>query len=215
MKIFVIHYAKLVDRKQHIISQFAKHNFTDYEFVEIDRDELVNENTDIFESGYNKAQIAISLSHFKAYREISEKLENGLILEDDVFLCDSFSDILSMYMSHLPTNYDMMFIGDGCNLHIPKEELIHNKFVYEKFVGHASWGEGGGFGATRCADSYVVSNKGAKKLCEYIDNLTYKINLPVDWWLNIALRDANCSVYWCEPTIATQGTQNGAFSSSH
>ena len=212
MKIFVIHYAKLVERKQHIIAQFAKNSFTDYEFVEIDRDELESENTDIFENGYNKAQIAISMSHFKAYREISEKHEYGLILEDDVFLCDSFSDILSTYMSHLPTNYDIMFIGDGCNLHIPQEELLPNKFVYEKCLGHTSWGGGG---ATRCADSYILSNKGAKKICEYIDNLTYKINLPVDWWLNIALRDANCSVYWCEPTIATQGTQNGVFSSSH
>ena len=53
MKIFVIHYAKLVERKQHIISQFERNNFTDYEFIEIDRDELESENTDIFENGYN------------------------------------------------------------------------------------------------------------------------------------------------------------------
>ena len=35
MKIFVIHYKKLVDRKKHIIQQFAKFNMKNYEFIDI------------------------------------------------------------------------------------------------------------------------------------------------------------------------------------
>jgi len=35
MKVFVIHYKKLVDRKHNIIRQFNTHNITDYEFIEI------------------------------------------------------------------------------------------------------------------------------------------------------------------------------------
>ena len=33
MKIFVLHYTKLNDRKKHVILQFEKHNIIDYEFI--------------------------------------------------------------------------------------------------------------------------------------------------------------------------------------
>ena len=34
MKIFVIHYTKLLVRKAEIIKQFEKHHITDYDFIE-------------------------------------------------------------------------------------------------------------------------------------------------------------------------------------
>ncbi len=43
MKTVVIHYKKLVDRKQFILHQFDKHHITNYEFIEIDR-ELYGDN---------------------------------------------------------------------------------------------------------------------------------------------------------------------------
>ena len=132
MKVFVIHYAKLLDRKRHILAQFAKQNITDYEFVEIDRDALDREDTSMFESGYNPAQIAISLSHFYAYRQIAEHHECGLILEDDAMLAEFFIDRLESYMTYLPANYDALFIGDGCNLHIRPPDIVPGKYVYEK-----------------------------------------------------------------------------------
>jgi GR25 family glycosyltransferase involved in LPS biosynthesis len=206
MKVFVIHYKVLIDRKKHILEQFQKHNITDYEFIEIDRDELHNQNIDMFQENYCKCQIAISLSHFYAYKQISEKYENALIFEDDVILSTNFTDILNKYINQLPEDYDMLFIGNGCNLHIENDKLLPNKYIYEKYgVG----------GITRCTDSYIISKKCAIKICDYINNLTYKINLPIDWWLNIAGRDNNIKAYWAEPTIVTQGTQNGLFQSSH
>ena len=212
MKVFVVHYSKLVDRKKHILQQFEKHNITDYEFVEIDREKLDKQNIEVFQENYSNILIAISLSHFYAYKEISEKYESALILEDDVVLSENFTANLNLYISQLPEDYDMLFIGDGCNLHIEQSKIIPNQFIYEKCIYPTSWG---GDGATRCSDSYVVSKKCAKKLCEYIKNLSYKINLPSDWWLNVASRDNNFKVYWAEPTIVTQGTQSGLFSSSH
>lgn len=206
MKIFVIHYSKLVNRKTHILDIFQKHNITDYEFIEIDRDELNSHNTDIFEENFYNFYKAILLSHFYAYKQISEKYENGLIFEDDVILSENFTDKLNQYIFQLPEDYDMLFIGDGCNLHIEEYKLIPNQFVYEKCLNPTSWG---GDGATRCVDSYLVNKKCAIKLCNYINNLTNKINLPIDWWLNVASRDNDFKVYWGEPTIVTQGTQNG------
>jgi GR25 family glycosyltransferase involved in LPS biosynthesis len=212
MKVFVIHYAKLLDRKRHILEQFAKHNITDFEFVEIDRDALDREDTSMFELGYNPAQIAISLSHFYAYKQIAEKYGEGLILEDDAMLAESFVYRLDSYMTYLPANYDALFVGDGCNLHICPEDVVPGKYVYEKSHEPTSWG---GQGATRCADSYIVSKACAKRMCGYIDGLTQKINLPIDWLLNLMLRDTDSLVYWAEPTIVTQGTQNGMFVTSY
>ena len=212
MKIFIIHYKKLVDRKTHIVEQFKKHNITDYEFIEIDRDELYDQNISMFKENYSKSQIAISLSHFYAYKQISDNYENGLIFEDDIILSDDFINIFNKYITQLPEDYDMLFIGDGCYLHIEPHRLITDKYIYEKCLYPTRWG---GNGAGRCTDSYLVSKKCATNLCEYINKLSYKINLPVDWWLNVAARDNKFKVYWAEPTIVTQGTQNGLFQTSH
>jgi len=212
MRIFVVHYKKLVERKDHILKHFKKYNITDYEFIEIDRDELQDKNISMFQENYCKAQIAISLSHFHAFREINEKYDNGLILEDDAILSEDFLNIFNKYLTQLPESYDLLFIGNGCNLHIEKSRLLDGKYIYEKCLYPTSWG---GDGAGRCTDSYLVNKKCAKKMCEYIDSLSYKINTPVDWWINIAARDNIFEVYWAEPTIVTQGTQNGLFPSSH
>jgi glycosyl transferase family 25 len=212
LKVFVIHYKKLSDRKQFILNQFSKHNITDYEFIEIDRDELEKYDISMFESNYSTSQIAISLSHFYAYQQIVEKYDYALILEDDVLLHDDFSSIFSNYMNELPIDYDLLYIGDGCNLHIEKHKLIPNIHIYKKGLEATTWG---GNGSSRCTDSYLVNKKCAKNLCTYINQLPYKINSPIDFWINDASRDNQFTVYWAEPTIVTQGTQNGMFSSSH
>ena len=212
IKIFVIHYKKLIDRKNNILAQFEKNGITDFEFIEIDRDELHGQNTSMFEKDYSKSQIAIALSHFHAYEEISKKYEHGLIFEDDAIFSPNFTNIMQFYITQLPNDYDMLFIGDGCNLHIEPRKLIANKHIYTKALHAEPYG---GAGATRCTDSYLVSKKCAKQLHDYIKHLSYKIKIPIDWWLNQAATDNNFKVYWAEPTIVTQGTQNGTYKTSY
>jgi glycosyl transferase family 25 len=219
MKIFVIHYKKLVDRKNNIIDQLNKYNITDYEFIEIDRDELYKYNVSIFQedntishSKITNPQKAIFLSHCYAYSQIKDNYNEALIFEDDIILCDNFINIFNNYITQLPIDYDMLFIGNGCNLHIRNDYLISNKNIYKKCLYPTEWG---GDGCTRCTDSYLISKKCAIKICEYINNIKYKINLPIDWWLNVAARDNNFSIYWAEPTIVSQGTQTGIYNSSY
>jgi len=149
--------------------------------------------------------MSLHLKHNYVYKLISENYDNALIFEDDVILTDNFNEILNKYMTELPNDYDMLFIGDGCKMHIEKNKLIQNKNIYEKSLYP---------GSSRCSDSYIISKKCAIKLCEYISNLEHKIKLPIDWWLSVAARDNNFKVYWAEPTIVTQGSQNGLFKSS-
>jgi GR25 family glycosyltransferase involved in LPS biosynthesis len=132
MKIFVIHYKKLINRKEHILNVIKQHNITDYEFIEIDRDEIFKENITMFHAGYSKSQIAIALSHFYAYKQIDEKYENGLIFEDDIVLSDNFIEIFNKYLSYLPEDYDMLFIGNGCNLHIESDQI--NSYIKNHWI---------------------------------------------------------------------------------
>jgi GR25 family glycosyltransferase involved in LPS biosynthesis len=212
MKIFVVHYSKLTDRKENILKQFQENNITNYEFIEeFNKEDLQDWDKLFFDDCISEPMMSLMSKHFFVYRLIAEYYENGLILEDDVILSSNFINILNKYMNEINKDYDMLFIGDGANLHIEKDKLTLDKNIYEKCLYPTSWG---GDGASRCSDSYVISKKCAIKLCEYISNLSLKINLPSDWWINEAARNIKLKVYWAEPTIVTQGTMQGLFESS-
>jgi glycosyl transferase family 25 len=212
MKVFIIHYKKLLERKIHILEQFIKNDIKDYEFIEIDRDEIPDDVLPFFTDNYNKALMAIALSHFHVYKQIVENHDHVLILEDDAMLADDFTIKLNRYLAELPPDYDMFFIGNGAFLHIDPSIIEPNKHIYKKDPYPSEWG---GLGATRCVDSYIVSKKGAIQMCEYIQNLKYKIKDPIDFWLNIPILEMKMNIYWAEPTIVSQGTQNGLFESSY
>ena len=212
MKIFVVHYKKLVDRKQNILDQFEKHNITDYEFVEIDRDEIEDSELTLFhEEHLSKGKIAVLLSHFYAYKQISENYDNGLIFEDDAILNDNFPELLNTYMNQLPENYDLLFIGDGKNLHISNDRIVPEQYIYEKSIFTT---ECDGYGAARFSDSYIVNKKCAIELCDHINTFPEQIDVTIDWWINVACNTKKFKVYWAEPTIVMQGSKNGIFESS-
>jgi GR25 family glycosyltransferase involved in LPS biosynthesis len=212
MKIFVIHYKKLVDRKNHMLKQFEKYNITDYEFIEIDRDELQKYDLSIFEKNISNPYKAIFLSHCYAYNQIKDNYNEALIFEDDVILSDNFINILNNYLKELPPDYDMCFLGSCCNLNIPRYNLIPNKKIYKKCLEASDWG---GLGSTRALYCYLVSKNCAIKICEYVNNINYKINIATDQWVNIVAKHINLKMYWAEPTIAIQGSENGLFNKSY
>jgi hypothetical protein len=98
----------------------------------------------------------------------------------------------------------MLFIGDGCNLHIPYDVVSRsNTNVFKKCLEPTAWG---GNGATRCTDSYLISKKCAEAIVCEISRDGYLVDNSVDWWLNEICRKLKFNVYWAEPTIVTQGS---------
>ena len=211
---YVIHYTPLKERKQFLLNEFNKHSLIYYFDEDYDRENLSDEDLKIFDTKFPKSQCGITLSHINAYRNImNNEYKYSLILEDDVILDDKFGDKLNKGLEQLPDDYDMLFIGNGCCLHIESSKIKPGQFIYKKCGEPTNWGGNGG---TRCTDSYLVSKKGAKKLMSYISKLKEgAINMPIDWWLNEVIRDLKLEIYWMEPTIVTQGTQTGKYKSSH
>ena len=144
MKVFVVHYKKLVKRKETILKQFEKFGITDYEFVDIDRSEIHKYDLSKIEQTNNSsAVIAINLSHYYIYKEIAEKYQEALIFEDDAIMVDDFMERFVKYHTELVTNYpffDMLFLGNGCNLHILHDKIIQGKHIYYKSSEPTSWG---------------------------------------------------------------------------
>lgn len=211
MKIFVVHYKKLTERRTFVERQLKINNM-EAEFVDqYDRDTLTESEINMFHSrfeDYKKSVMAITLSHLYCFREIAAKYDYGMIFEDDVILSCNFNLKLKTYMEQLPDEWDMLFIGDGCGFHIP--EACPDINIYKKGNEVTSWG---GNGATRCVDSYLVSNKCAKKVIEYLDTPN-QIGKGIDWWLNMVCQELDLKVYWAEPTIVTQGSQKGMWGQS-
>jgi glycosyl transferase family 25 len=201
MKIYIVHYDKLVKRKEKMINQLNKFNF-DYEFISnYGKEKLTIDDKKKFRN-ISDGEISVALHHIECFKKIAESNNDyALILEDDAILDTNFNEILNLYISKLTENWDMLFIGDGCNMHIDKNLLIPKKNIYENR-------------STRCLDSYLISKKCCKIILEKLNLPNYTILCPVDHWLNFVINNNNFNVFWAEPTIVTQGSEKGLFKSS-
>ena len=230
--IYILHYTPLVKRKKHIEKEIKIYNYKPIFIETFNREELLLKDLKFFDTDKLKlSMISLINKHIEAWKQISNYENNdkdcnnkfGLIFEDDVILLDNFDDKLQNYIKQLPQDFDMLFIGDGCNLHIPESIIKHTinenngniVNVFKKGNYPSKWG---GDGATRCSDSYLISKNCCNKILElmkgYKDNKII-INLPIDWLMNKFCRDLDLNVYWAEQTLTTQGTENGLFKSSH
>ena len=213
MKILVIHYDKLIERKKHILKQLDNAGLNDFEFVSNHgKDKL----TRIEKSKFNNlkdGEISLMLHHFECYKIISEKYEYAIIFEDDVILGDNFKNRIEKNISDLPEDWDMLFFGEGHGVHIPQYRQSPGVNIYKKLTDLKNKMTGGIDGSTRCADSYIVSKKCAQKLVQVI-NILQITSIPLDHLLNKINHLCKFNIYWAEPTLAVQGTSNGTFKTS-
>ncbi len=213
MKTFVVHYARLAYRKAFLVSQFARLGLDDVTYIEqYDRDTLSESDIAMFHPKLSRANMAVTLSHLQCIKDmLASGVDHALILEDDAVLHPDFNARLDKYMNELPDDWDVMFIGNGCGLHIPRAIIEANpgQTVFPK--GHDTTV---GAGCTRCTDSYVLRRRCAERILDYVSSLQSKVEMPVDWWYNDVLRDIGAKVYWSEPTIVEQATQNGMWPTS-
>lgn len=221
----IMHYKKLINRKVHIQNQMKSNNFTNYSFYEdYDSneltDEMINEYYNSFEQNpenwskkvslwgssalnyHNKkcniAEISVTIKFGKTL-QIMKQLNDEMFItfDDDVILCNDFENKFYEYLKKTPSDWDAIYFGSGAGL--KPEKIIHDQFVYLK--SHP---------ASRCLDSVLLKNKTVKDL----SNTWFPFSLISDWEIGYQHFLHNHKVYWWEPGLVLQGSENGLFQSA-
>jgi GR25 family glycosyltransferase involved in LPS biosynthesis len=213
---YVIHYTPLKERKYFQLGQLDKLSLKNNVFIEkYDKENLEIEDLIKFDK---KILRLGTISLFRKHIYVMELIQKSnfkynLVLEDDAILDKDFVSKLTRGLKQLPDDYDMLFLGDSCNLHIESSKIKAGQFIYKKCREPTNWGGNGG---TRCMDSIIISKKCATKICNYYESIKKNnINLPIDLWLNQVIRNLKLDIYWMEPTIVKQGSVTGKFKCSH
>jgi len=205
IKIFVIHYDKLVERKVNILKQLTDRNL-EAEFISNKgKDKLLLEEKQKFIK-ISDSEISTFLHHLECYKKIIEQNhEFALILEDDAILCDKFYLRLQKYIRDLPKDWDILYIGEG-DLSIPNS-------VVQKFRGLVNIFRkpNDGFKYT---DFYLIRNSACKKFVEKFENESGKINVAVDHYLHSFINEYGLKALIGEPKLVSQGSINKTYNSS-
>ena len=218
IKTYVLHCKKLSQRKPHIEKQLSRFGISNVKwFTDFDADELSEETIKTFYTEdfwydrflpelyegvgecrtLGKASISLCVKHIKTYEAIAEGGdEYVLMLEDDVVFHDNFYQI-EEFMGDAPSDWDMIFMGSGCNLR-PKN-IVPGQVFYKKESP-----------STKCTDSFLINKDAAKKL----SNSMIPFSLAIDFELNYHLHVMNFNVYWIDPPIVSQGSELGLFYST-
>lgn len=225
IKTTILHYKKLNERKQSVIQQLERYNFTNYSFYEeYDSNEL---SEDLISKFYksrledpttwrdkvslwginalhyhppklNLAEISLTIKFGKVFQKLSlENFDYCIIFEDDIILCDDFDKKFQEYMSKTPSDWDAIYFGSCANLHPSNPNP--NQIAYLK--SHP---------ASRGGDSTILK----KKTVVDLSSTWFPFNLISDWELGAQHHIHNHKVYWWEPSLVTQGSENGTYKST-
>jgi GR25 family glycosyltransferase involved in LPS biosynthesis len=138
-------------------------------------------------------EMSLCHKHYYSYSCISKTDTSALILEDDVYFDPTNLDEFVLGLEKEQAPYDFIFFGTGCNLSMRGTGLLLNENRLR----------------AKCTDSYVVTPKGAKALLSSVEK--EGVHLPIDWDLNYRFLKLNSKVYWLEPGITSQGSQDGTY----
>lgn len=109
-------------------------------------------------------------SHYLSWKYVIENnLDRLLVFEDDAVIDDNFLDMYNLFIEHCPEDYDVfsMFVHENQFDRFTKSDQI-NEYIAK---GYQDW-------STLC---YVVSNRGANTLVEYVESVG--MDAPTDWFI--------------------------------
>ena len=218
IKTYILHCKKLTERFQFMNQQMLDHGFTNVTWYTDDdaSDQEGKDLTDIYEGirpkGYEKLKIyppgpvpllltpgviSLATKWGKVIKIIADSDDvYALVLEDDALLCENFPKLFDKYLESTPSDWDMIYLGDGCNLHANYTE---GKHAYLK--EHP---------ASRCTDSILIKKTAAEK----ISTTWFPFDHAADFELSWQQYHHDLNVYWWEPTLVTQESQGGRFTSA-
>lgn len=211
LRVHVIHYTRLTERRTHMESVLREH--------ELDRFPInwmtVHDREEVLAGGaYERGEwgdpkmiaagsVSLILKHLAVYRAVvAEPHAWHLILEDDVLIRPGFLPALADCLTELPKEWDLCFVGLGCDLHVPWWLRRASKRIYWR-----GWKRGllwGGGGCSRCTEAYLIHPGCAERVLSS-RFAQPPFHRPIDWHLNAAGKALQIHSYWAEPPLVTQG----------
>jgi hypothetical protein len=187
-KIYIIHYNKLVDRKNYLVNFFTNNNINNYEFRNLyQRENLTNEIKEHYFklNNLNSSQICITIEHIETYKEI---VKNGndnewyLILEDDAIFTHNFILELNNYLDNIPIDAEYLDISDYF--------VINSSDMWVR-KNH-----------TRTNCSYLIN----KKTCEKLLTTIIPFEKAIDHELNKQFEIHDIKTYWSNKSLVHHGS---------
>ena len=224
--VFIIHYKKLTDRKEYLDTALKKEGFTKIHwFEDNDRNTMTPDQLALYKYDEDKwysmnalwkqydakprlltkPEIACAVTHIEIYKYIIDHdIEHAIVFEDDAILLPDFAKNIKRTINELPPDFDACFLTNAFGWTVNSYKIGHgflgslNKNTYspDKSVYKMSGG--------KCADSFILSKKGASLL--YRDIIPFC--LPLDWCHTPIFLKNNMSIYWAEPALTHQGSED-------
>lgn len=148
-------------------------------------------------------QTSCSLKHLLIYkRMVDEHLTEALVFEDDILLGRRFVPLFNRSLDELhamDAGRAIMANYEDTRLRfVPRSQRRHGQLLYK--------GD-----RDRMAGAYYINLAAARALLASAES--EKFDAPIDLMHRRLLERGEIDYYWCQPTIATQGSHNGLFAS--
>jgi len=207
MKVYLLHYKALKERISPMFERLlACETVEDIELITSETSAVKfstpEENKATLPDGWpmhatTKLERSVYHKHFRAFGKIARGGEPAIILEDDAIFDPKKFDEFVRECATMPGDLDWCFFGTGLNLTIPGKGFV-------KHTGRLK---------SKCADSMLIHHRAAKTV--YDDLVSDRVYAAIDWDLNYRFLKHNLNVYWYEPGIVVQGSENGTYQCSH
>ena len=226
--VYIVHCDAFTNRKEYMMNNFIKEcGLTDdyYTFmVNTHKDSLTNdvinqyysldmetrmkelkviEEDKFLTQEISKGAISCGINHYLIWKEIVEKkyTQHVLILEDDAITIDNFLSCIVEVCAEL-TQQDIVSIENGANLKIQKYGITtkNDQWIYKCPDGRM-----------RCTGAYLIHPNTCRKLIALHKKRKFSLEIDMQMWLYSKL--GFYDIYWSEPTLFSQGSQNGLFPS--
>jgi hypothetical protein len=233
--IYIMYYKKNAKRLSHILDFFEQNGIdkTCYTIVsEHDQEDLSPElilkwyqnaegkvgfhpDPDIQHFMHKKlkmSEISLCIKHLTTMFTIANtssndnENENYLFLEDDALFEDNFVSRMNYVLERIPKDLSIGYISEGCGLHIKPSKHQREQDQIKRnslWVPHPTK-------RSRTTAAFIIT----KKCCQSIRTNFERFRLPIDWELMQIHQKLNHSVYWLEPTLVYNGSQNGKYVTS-
>lgn len=214
LNVHLIHYTPLAERRAHmerVLTEAGVDCFPMRWVTEHDREEIeARHGAGAFGDPkfFGASFVSVILKHLDAFQRVAEStVPFHLVLEDDVFIEGRWKGKLERMLWAMPEDWEILFVGDGCDLHIPFWRRIltggrlRSGGVYFRGWERRWWGGGG---ISRCGAGYVIRPESARRFLRS-EHAWPPFEVPIDWLMNRVGAALKFRSYWAEPPLVRQG----------